>query len=112
MKRFIFAFATVALAVASAATRYNVTLFQPSVVNGTELKPGEYKVEVNGDKAIFKQGKQTFEAPVKTEESSEKANSNTIRYAEGNKIQEIRIGGSHTKLVFNAVSTETPANAR
>lgn len=112
MKKLIFAFVTVALAVASAATKYNVTLFQPSVVNGTQLKPGEYKVEVTGDKAVFTQGKQTFEAPVKLEETGDKANSNTIRYTEGNKIQEIRIGGSRTKLVFGSASTETPANAR
>ena len=112
MKKLILAFATVALAMASAATKYNVTLFQPTVVNGNELKPGDYKVEVNGDKAIFKAGKQTVEAPVKVEEATDKNSSNTLRYTEGNKLQEIRIGGSHTKLVFGAGSNEAPTNAR
>jgi len=112
MKKLILTFVTVALAMASAATKYNVTLFQPTMVNGNELKPGDYKVEVNGDKAIFKTGKQTVETPVKVEEATDKNSANTVRYAEGNKLQEIRIGGSHTKLVFGAGSNEAPTNAR
>jgi hypothetical protein len=112
MKKLIIAFTTVALAVASAATKYSITLYQPSVVNGTQLKPGDYKIEVNGDKAVFKQGKNTVETPVKVEDDASKASSNSIRYADGNKIQEIRIGGSHTKLVFGGASNETPTNAR
>lgn len=112
MKKLIIAFTTVALAVASAATKYSITLYQPSVVNGTQLKPGDYKIEVNGDKAVFKQGKNTVETSVKVEDDANKASSNSIRYADGNKIQEIRIGGSRTKLVFGAASNETPTNAR
>jgi len=44
MKKILLSFATVALAVASAANSYRVTLFQPAVLNGTELKAGDYKV--------------------------------------------------------------------
>ena len=48
-KKFMLAFSTMALLVASAAERHNITLFQASVVNGTELAPGDYKVEVDND---------------------------------------------------------------
>ena len=100
MKKFAIAFATLALAVASAASSHNVTLFQPTVINGTELKPGDYKVEVDGNKAIFKQGKKSVEATVKVEENAEKYGANSARYLEGSRLQELRIGGTHTKLVF------------
>ena len=49
----------------SAATGvYKVTLFQDSVVNGQQLKAGNYKIEMKGDNtAVLKQGKQTVEIP-------------------------------------------------
>lgn len=105
MKKLFLSLATVALAVASAAgSTHKVTFFEPSFVGGTELKPGEYKVEVTGDKAIIKNGKQTVEAAVKAEDGSEKFNTTSVRYANGDgkfRIQEIRIGGTRTTLVFS-----------
>jgi hypothetical protein len=97
-------FGTLALAVASAASTYRVTLFQPSVVGGSELKPGDYKIEVAGDKAVIKTGKNTVEAPVKVETGDEKFGNTAVRYATSDgkaRIQEIRLGGTNTKLVFN-----------
>ena len=40
MKKFMLMFATLAVASASAATNYKVTLFQPSILAGKELQPG------------------------------------------------------------------------
>jgi hypothetical protein len=53
-----------ALALASAAPRgsHLVTLYEPSVINGMELKPGEYRLEVNGNKATLKGAKQSGES--------------------------------------------------
>lgn len=112
MKKLLIGFTTVALAVASAGTKYNVTLFQPSTVNGTELKPGDYKVEVDGSKAIFKTGKKVVEAPVKVEETSNKFSTNTVRYVEGTHVQEIRLGGTHTKLVFESGEAQSAGGSR
>jgi hypothetical protein len=92
-----------ALAVASAAT-HSVTLFQPSIVNGTELKPGDYKIEVKDQTAVISKGKNTVEAPVKIETSDSKYASTSVRYQNGDgklRVQEIRLGGTKTKLVFN-----------
>lgn len=102
MKRIVFVFLVLALAVASAKT-YSVTLFQPSVIGGTELQPGEYKVDVQDTKIVIKSGKQTVESPVKVETASEKFSSTSVRYASGDgkyRIQEIRLGGTNTKLVL------------
>ena len=111
LKKLLFGISTVALAVGSAATTYHVTLFQPSVVNGTELKPGDYKVEIKNDKAVFSQGKTSTEAPVKVvEDAQQKYRSNVVRYGPESRVQEVRFGGTKTKLVFgNDVSNATPA---
>jgi acyl-CoA thioesterase len=103
MKKFMFGFAVMALAVASAADTYRVTLFQPSIVAGKELKPGDYKVTVDGDKAVLSQGKNSVETQVKVETGDNKFNTTSVRYmnAEGKyKVQEIRIGNSNKKIVF------------
>ena len=102
MKRILFCLTTLALVTASAAS-YRVTLFQPSVVNGTELKPGDYKLEHSDSKVIIKQGKQVVEAQVKVEQNATKFSATTVRYANGDgkyRVQEIRLGGTNTKLLF------------
>lgn len=96
-------FLSIGLMVASAAT-YNVTFFQPSVVAGTELKAGDYKVTIDGDKAIISMGKQKVEASAKMETVDSKFSSTSVRYTTEDgkmKIQEIRIGGTNQKVVFN-----------
>ena len=67
MKKILLSFTTVALAVASAASSYRVTLFQPAILNGTELKPGDYKVTIKDNKAVLKSGKTSVEAKVTQE---------------------------------------------
>jgi hypothetical protein len=100
IKKLSIGFVAITLAVASAATTYRVTLFQPSVINGTELKPGEYKVEIKNDKAVLWQGKDSTEVPVKIESTDQKNRATAVRYGSGSRVEEIRIGGTKTKLVF------------
>ena len=103
MKKTLFAFAITALAVASAET-YSVKFFHPSVVGATELKPGEYRVDVNEGKAVISRGKRTVESAVKVETGDSKFSSTSVKYRNGDgkyRLSEIRIGGSKTKLVFD-----------
>ncbi len=105
IKKLLLALSTVALAVAGAAETHRVTLFQPSVVNGTTLKPGDYKVEVNDNKVAISRGKERVEADVRVESADQKFPSTSVRYSNGNgqmKVEEIRIGGTKTKLVFSS----------
>jgi hypothetical protein len=102
-KRVIFAFLVLALAVASAKT-YAVTLFQPAVVAGTELKAGEYQLDLKVTRAVIKHGRLKVECDVKVETADSKFATTTVRFANGNgklRIQEIRLGGTNLKLVFN-----------
>ncbi len=103
MRKLVFALLFVALSIASAKT-YSVTLYQPSVVGGTELRPGDYKLDVKDSAVVIKNGKQSVESAVKVENSDAKFSSTTVRYANSDgkfRIQEIRLGGTTLKLVFN-----------
>ena len=97
--KILIAFSTLALAIASAATSYSVKLFDPATLNGTQLKPGEYRLEVKDNKAVLKLGKQVVEAPVTVENTSSKIGTTSVKYMNG-QIQEIRLGGTTTKLIF------------
>ncbi len=104
-KKFMLSFAAAALMVASAAEKHNITLFQPSFVNGTQLAPGDYRMELDGDKLVISKGKQKVEANVKSEQAESKFSSTSVRYSNaGGKftVQEIRLGGTNRKLVFGS----------
>jgi len=104
IRKVLLSFAVVALAAVAGAKSYKVNLFEPAVIGGTELKPGEYKVEVVDQKAAFRNGKLHGEFPVKVENGESKYSTTTVRFSNGDgklHIQEIHLGGTTTKLVFS-----------
>jgi len=104
MKKFVLTFATLALAVASAAEKRSITLFQPTIIGGQELKAGEYRMEIKDNKLSIKDGKRIVEADVRVETEARKFNTTSVRYLPDNQVQEIRIGGTTTKLVLGAAA--------
>ncbi|MDQ6665501.1 MAG: hypothetical protein M3Z23_14055 [Acidobacteriota bacterium] len=101
-KKLLLCFGTGALAIGSAAS-YNLTLYQPIMVDGTPLKEGQCKLVLKDHTAIIRQGKTSIEANVKPETMDKKFASTSVKYIvlDGkNNIQEIRLGGTKTKLVF------------
>jgi hypothetical protein len=105
MKKLLLALSTVALSAAAAADTYRVTLFQPSVIGGATLKPGDYKVEVTGNRAVIKGNGARVEADVKVAPAEQKFPSTSVRYSNGDgamKVEEIRLGGTKTRLVFDS----------
>lgn len=102
LKNIALGFGALALAVASAAT-HNVQIFDKVTVNGQELKPGNYSVEVEGNRALIRKGKQTIEAPVTIAESPKKHDRTSVRFDTSSgesRIAEIRVGGSTQRIVF------------
>src|ERR1700756_3205304 len=100
-KKLVLVFAILALAVAFGGTvpvpggNYRITLTQPSVVKGIELKHGEYKVSVAADKVTIDNGKQTVKSAVNVDLVEKKFDTTSIRYnTEAGKqtIVQIRIG--------------------
>ncbi len=109
-QKFLATLAILALSSAFAGTvpvpggkSYTVTLTQPSVVSGTQLKAGDYRLKVTPDKITLGSGKNSVEVKAKVETSEQKFSSTAIRYAETSGqpvITEIRLGGTNTKLVL------------
>jgi|SRR5689334_5212671 hypothetical protein len=99
----IFALAASAGSVPAKVTSFTVNLMQKATIQGQELKAGEYRVTINGEKASFLKGKQAVEVPVKVETVEQKFDNTAVRYTGTEKvtITEIRVGGSKTKLLFN-----------
>ncbi|MGP0072001.1 MAG: hypothetical protein ACLPWF_08705 [Bryobacteraceae bacterium] len=99
VKNILLGFTFLGLAVASAASSYNITFYQPVMVNGSELKAGEYKLELKDKTAVLKQGKTAAEVPVTVENDGQKFARTSVRL-EGMQVEEIRIGGTNTRVIF------------
>ena len=115
MKKALVTIFALGLSVAYAASSYNVTLYKSTTVNGTQLKPGDYKLEIQGNKAVFKQGRTTAESTVRVENGEQKFLSTSVGYegeSANNQIQEIRIGGTSLKLLFDQDGKATAAAGR
>lgn len=107
----LLAMALFTVGIASAKT-HTIKIHTPSNVDGQELAPGNYKLNVEGDKVTITNGKKTLEAAAKVEEASEKFSRDSVRYTEVDgkmKVREIRLGGTNTKLVFSPASPTTSA---
>jgi hypothetical protein len=102
INRILVLFTVLALAGLASAKSYSITLFEPSVIGGTELKPGDYTLELKDEKVVIKKGKQISEAAVKVETADSKYSTTSVRYTNGDgkyHIQEIHLGGTNMKLV-------------
>ena len=110
-KKIILSLATLALALS--AETHRLTLFQPTTLNGKELKPGDYKIELKDSKAVISRGKQSVESAVRVESSDAKFTNTSVRYANGDgkyDLKEIRLGGTKTKLVFGEATNVGGSN--
>ena len=101
MIRFAVAFLVLALSVVSAETHW-LNIYQPTYIAGQELRAGEYKLEVEGDKLTITKGKLVVEAKVKAEPRSQKVQSTRLVCQQvGDKLEvnSIQLKGSMTDLV-------------
>ena len=104
MRTLILLFAAGILTIAAAKESFRVTLFQPSLVAGTELEAGDYQLTVDTERVVFKKGRKTVEANAKVEAGEQTYKSTTVRYNNGDgkyRLAEIQLGGTNQKLVFN-----------
>jgi len=72
-------------------------------LNGAQLQPGNYKVEIVDQKAVLHMGKATSETPVKVEDAGHKYVVTSVKLVDENgkmRLAEIHIGGTSTKLVL------------
>jgi hypothetical protein len=100
--------ASVALTNLASAATYTFKLFDSVTIDGKELKPGSYKLEVKETTAVIRSGKESTEVKIRTENGDRKYDSTSVRYTKDgskNNLEEIHIGGSKKKLVFDAPKT-------
>lgn len=108
MKKLSTTFITLALVVAFGASAHRITLDKPAVVGGTELKPGEYRLELQGEKVTISNKKGSVDAAVHVEAAADKFRSTTICCLSDDgkyNLQEIRLGGTNEKLIISAEGT-------
>jgi hypothetical protein len=111
MTKTLLTWMTVAVAVASAASKtYSVSIASPAWLGSNELKPGDYKLEIEGDHAVLRNGKAVLNVPAKIEASSQKHIATAVTIDnQGSKpvLREIEVGGTPTTVVFPADTTAT-----
>ena len=114
MKKALAVMFVTAIGAAYAASSYHVTLYKPTTVNGTQLKAGDVKVELQGDKVVLKQGKTSVESNVTIQNGTQKFIDSTVSYSGDsttNQVQEIRLGGTTTKILFETGAKTAAADA-
>ena len=99
-KKMLIGFAALGIGIASAGSAYKVEFAQATKVGGTELKAGAYKVEVQGDKAIFKSGKDVVAQTSATVENGKQKYSATAVSTKDSKLESIAVGGTTMKIVL------------
>ena len=104
MKRLSLMLALLTLVFALVASAHTIAFTERTMAGGQVLKAGEYKVDVEGTRVTIHNGehkielvaKQILNAPHKFEQSQVLVNSTDGK----NTLEEIRIGGSTTRLIF------------
>jgi translation elongation factor P/translation initiation factor 5A len=98
------ALALVSVGIASAKT-YDLHLYETTQVASTDLKAGNYKVKLDGSHAVFTdtENYKSVTTPVKIEKNNKKFEETMVETDKQNgmdKLREIDLGGSTTKLEF------------
>ncbi|MGA3026974.1 MAG: hypothetical protein ABSF98_19635 [Bryobacteraceae bacterium] len=88
----------------ASASTYNIKLLQTTNVHGTQLKAGEYRLDVDNGKAVFHRGKTIAEAPAKLATAERKYADTKFVYDRGSDgqltLREIDLGGSTVRVVL------------
>jgi len=92
------------LCILSAKT-YEITLTSVTKAGSVQLKPGQYTLKIQGNNAIFTDVNtaKSFTTPVKVETTDKKFDDTKVQSSkdgDSDKIEEIDLGGSKTKLGF------------
>jgi hypothetical protein len=88
-----------------AAKSYDIVLTAPTKAGAVDLKPGQYKLKVDGPNAVFtsSQNSKTFSAPVKVQTGEKKFETTRVDTTTENGtrvMKEIQLGGTSTTLEF------------
>ncbi|HUK15769.1 MAG TPA: hypothetical protein VLW65_05115 [Bryobacteraceae bacterium] len=93
------------LSIASAKS-YEITLAAPTKAGNAQLKPGLYRLKIDGSNAVFTavDNDKSVSVPVKVESTGTKFDQTRVDATKDNGtdvIQDIELGGSKTKVEFS-----------
>ena len=92
-------FLTLALSVASAKS-YTIKVFMPTIVAGTELAPGEYRLDLEESQIRLRKGSVEVEAKVRVETVDRRIL--RLELVDGKHVlKEVLLGGTNTRLVLD-----------
>ena len=82
---------------------YEFSLSSPTSLGANDLKPGQYKIRVEGSQATVtdEQTKKSYTVPVKVEHNGQKFDQTTVQSTTKDgkdSVVQINLGGSDTKL--------------
>ena len=79
-----------------------INITQPAKVGKADLKAGEYRLLIDGDKASVQKGKEVVaQREGRWEDRSEKSNYDAVMLGENGQVKEIRFSGQKRVFVFN-----------
>jgi len=103
-KTLLLSFVALGATAFAASGTFKVNLTQDSVIEGKTVKAGQYKISVENGNAVLKQGKQSIEVPAREETEPDKVSSTELMYKDNTNLQAIRMGGTHTNIVFEGAA--------
>lgn len=108
MKKVMLIGLTLTMMVFAASKTFHVTFDNNAWIGTSEVKAGNYKIQVEGDKAILKSGKTVIEVPAKLENAEHRFQTNAVvinTATNKQKVDEIQIGGTNERIVFSALAS-------
>ena len=96
--------AAIALAVPAFAKPFakTISIAQAAKFGKSELKAGEYRLEIDGNKATVQKGRQTVaESEGRWEDRSSKSNYDSLLLGENGQVKEVRFAGQTRVFVFS-----------
>jgi hypothetical protein len=96
--------AAIAVAVPAFAKPFakTISIAQPAKVGKSELKAGEYRLQIEGNKATVQKGKQVVaESEGRWEDRSTKSDYNSVVLSETGRVMEVRFAGQARVFVFS-----------
>ena len=100
-----------ALGLASAASSHSFDLKKTVTIGSTQLQPGPYRVEMQGDKAVFKTGKSVVEVQATLGKGDQKFGTTGI-VTNGAQLVEIDLGGTTDKIVFSPATQQSAGGGK
>jgi hypothetical protein len=105
--KFAFVFGTFALGLVFAAS-HQMVISSPTWVNGKELKPGDYKLQMQANSVTIQGHETSIQVPAEIQTSAAKHPYTTFRSETVNgkqQLEEVDLGGTKTTILFKSGSS-------